>query len=122
MLDFKKLLVYQKHKKLNLEIFQFLKRNDQIDLFLQDQLKRASTSVLLNIAEGAGRLSAKDKQRFYTISRGSVFEVSSILDIMKDLYFHESNIFGAYQKEIEEISNMLTGLIKSTSSLKISKY
>ncbi len=49
---------------------------------LADQLERAAQSILLNIAEGAGRHSKPDKQRFYEIAKGSATECAAILDIM----------------------------------------
>ncbi len=49
--------------------------------YLIDQLKRAASSVVLNIAEGNGRRSLKDRQRFFGIARASAAEVSSIMDI-----------------------------------------
>ncbi len=50
---------------------------------LRDQLVRASTSVVLNIAEGAGRASLADKRRFYEIARGSATECAAILDLLR---------------------------------------
>jgi len=50
---------------------------------LRDQLLRASTSIVLNIAEGAGRQTAADKARFYAIARGSAMECAAILDIAR---------------------------------------
>jgi len=49
--------------------------------YLSDQLKRAMSSVVLNIAEGNSRTSYKERSRFFTISRSSASEVSSILEI-----------------------------------------
>jgi len=50
---------------------------------LQDQLERASLSVVCNIAEGAGRRSRKDKRRFYTMARGSATETAAIVDVLR---------------------------------------
>ncbi len=49
--------------------------------YLEDQLKRAASSVVLNIAEGNYRYSIKERTRFFVIARGSAGEVSSILDV-----------------------------------------
>ncbi|HEY3120914.1 MAG TPA: four helix bundle protein [Vicinamibacteria bacterium] len=49
---------------------------------LRDQLFRASASIVLNIAEGAGRVSPQDKARFYGIARGSTTECAAIIDIL----------------------------------------
>jgi four helix bundle protein len=50
---------------------------------LQDQLERASLSVILNIAEGAGRRSRRDKRRFYSIARGSAMETAAAIDVLR---------------------------------------
>jgi four helix bundle protein len=50
---------------------------------LQDQLERASLSVVCNIAEGAGRRSRKDKRRIYAIARGSAAETAAIVDVLR---------------------------------------
>jgi len=50
--------------------------------FLSDQFKRASLSIPLNIAEGNGKLSAKEQGRFYQIAKGSANECGAILDAM----------------------------------------
>jgi four helix bundle protein len=50
---------------------------------LADQLRRAASSVCLNIAEGAGEFSPKEKARFYRIAKRSTTECSSILDVVK---------------------------------------
>jgi four helix bundle protein len=50
---------------------------------VRDQLERASLSVVLNIAEGGGRRSRRDKARFYTIARGSATEVAALMDVLE---------------------------------------
>src|SRR5688572_17198817 len=49
---------------------------------LRDELERASLSIVLNIAEGAGRRSRRDKGRFYTIARGSAMESAALIDVL----------------------------------------
>jgi four helix bundle protein len=50
---------------------------------LRDQLERASLSIVLNIAECAGRRSRPDKNRFYGIARGSANECAAIIDLLR---------------------------------------
>ena len=49
--------------------------------FLKDQLQRASSSVVLNLAEGRGRETMADQRRFYRIAFGSLRECQAILDL-----------------------------------------
>lgn len=49
---------------------------------LKDQLDRAATSIVLNVAEGAGEFSPDEKRRFYRIARRSATESAAILHIM----------------------------------------
>ena len=50
---------------------------------LIDQLRRASMSIPLNIAESAGRPGPDDRARFCAIARGSAMECSAILDVCR---------------------------------------
>jgi len=49
--------------------------------YLSDQIKRATSSIVLNIAEGNARTSLLERKRFFTISMASTSEVSAILEI-----------------------------------------
>ena len=49
---------------------------------LRDQLDRASVSIVLNIAEGAGRVSPADKRHFYAMARGSATECAAVIDLL----------------------------------------
>ena len=53
--------------------------------YLADQLQRAALSITLNIAEGAGEFSSKDKSRFYGIAKRSTTECAAILDVCRRL-------------------------------------
>lgn len=48
---------------------------------LKDQLRRASSSIVLNLAEGSGRFGKKDQKRFYHIAFASLRESQAILDL-----------------------------------------
>ena len=51
--------------------------------FLADQLRRAAASVPLNFAEGSGKRTPRDRQRFFRIAKGSAYEVAAILDVAR---------------------------------------
>jgi four helix bundle protein len=49
---------------------------------LRDQLRRASSSIPLNIAEACGKTSEADRARFHGIARGSALECAAVLDVL----------------------------------------
>lgn len=83
MFDFEKLEVYLKAKSYNHTFFQWITAETKLDAVVKNQLRRASLSVMLNIAEGTSRFSKPDKRNFYVIARGSVFECVAILDFLE---------------------------------------
>ena len=81
---------------------------------LTDQIKRASISIPLNIAEGYGKGdSKKEFVRFLNMARGSVNETLVILEFAKDLGYINENDWKNASEAYEEIGKMLTGLINS---------
>lgn len=113
MFDFEKFNVYVKAKSFSREIFELLELLPRREYRIIDQLSRASLSIPLNIAEGAGRYSKADKRNFYTIARGSVFECVALLDILQDRKLLPLEQKERYYGQLEEISKMLSGLINS---------
>ena len=60
-------------------------------------MRRAALSVALNLCEGAGKLKAKDKVRFYTIAHGSLRELQGALDILElKCLYKKANVLGAH--------------------------
>ena len=79
---------------------------------LSDQLCRASISVCLNIAEGAGEYRPKEKARFYRIARRSATKCAAIMDILRRLRAAANDDLQRGEKRLSEIVSMLTGLVK----------
>lgn len=68
MFDFEKLEVYKKAKSFNAEIRSFI-LSKKLDPTTKDQLRRASFSIVLNLAEGSGRFSKPDRRNFFVIQK-----------------------------------------------------
>ncbi|MCJ7449734.1 MAG: four helix bundle protein [Bacteroidales bacterium] len=111
MFDFQKLDVYQKAKTFCKEIAEVLKSKD-FDRVTNDQLRRASFSIMLNIAEGSSRFSHKDRKNFMVIARGSAFECVAILEYLYEMKELNQQSFDHFVKNLDEISRMLFGLIR----------
>jgi len=115
--SYRDLHVYKKAHLLVIEIYKTTKNFPVDERFgLIDQMRRSSVSVTSNIAEGFARLTAKDKSNFYSIARGSLFELSSQLAISKDLGYISENKLNEFDVEAEEISRMIIGLMKSAKN------
>jgi four helix bundle protein len=84
----------------------------RFDYSLKDQIRRAGVSIMLNIAEGFGRRSHKELKQFLFISHGSVSELQSSLYILLDLDYICKEKFDELYLKCEEISKIITGLIK----------
>jgi four helix bundle protein len=80
---------------------------------LADQFTRASTSILLNIAEGAGKLSKPDKRRYYMTARGSSTESAALLDACLRLNLLDETLHGKGKDMIVRIVSMLIRLAQA---------
>ena len=81
--------------------------------FIKDQLLRASSSVVLNIAEGAGKWSKKDKMNFYRISRGSAYESCAAIDLMLRYRLIDKEKASSIKNELFQIYQGLNNLMSS---------
>lgn len=82
---------------------------------IKDQLDRASTSITLNIAEGNGKFSPKDRCRFFDIAHGSALHCAAGLDILVAKLKVNSARIDAGKGSLQRIVRMLIGLIKRNS-------
>ena len=113
MFDFEKLDVYQVVKDQNLKVLNILKINQDIDPYLMDQWKRVSLGILLNLAEGTGRMTDQDKKHYLTIARSSVYESVAILDLLKSMKVIDDATFTELYDGYEKSSKMLLGMYRS---------
>lgn len=83
---------------------------------LRDQLKRASLSIVLNIAEGAGKPTTADRQRFAAIARGSAMECGAVLDVCRILDIADESTTVEGKKLVVRIVSMLTRMCRLGST------
>lgn len=94
------------------------------DFGLKDQIRRASASVISNIAEGFERNGNKEFIQFLSIAKGSAGEVRAQLYIIKELNFINEKEFVLLYEKVTQVSKMLSGFINylKQSELKGTKY
>jgi four helix bundle protein len=109
---YRKLLIYEKATALVVHVYALIKKFPKEEQYaLCDQLRRAAVSIPSNIAEGAGRVSKKERAHFIEIAYASMLEANCQLDIACDLEYIN-------QKELEEITNQLDRVASLISGLR----
>jgi four helix bundle protein len=88
------------------------------DYGLIDQLRRATVSIMSNIAEGFDRVHLQEKLQFYNIAKGSAGEVRSLLYVVEDVFPEHSAEASQLRLGSNHIAGKLTGLIRSTEARK----
>ena len=81
----------------------------------KDQLDRASTGIPLNIAEGNGKFSAKDRARFLEIARGSALECAAALDVLVARKLAVSEQVESAKENLVRIVQMLMRMLRRFS-------
>ena len=82
---------------------------------VKDQLDRASTSIPLNIAEGNGKISERDRARFLEIARGSALECAACLDVLLVRGFATEDVVCGAKERLSRIVAMLMGMLRKFS-------
>ena len=114
--NFENLKVYQRSLKLSIEVIKEAQDFNFKYNRIRDQLIGATISVPLNIAEGNGRRSARDKNSFYKIARSSCFECIPLITICFELRLINKSHHDSWRAEIREICGMISGLIRYNNS------
>ncbi|RJE70411.1 MULTISPECIES: four helix bundle protein [Reichenbachiella] len=114
MHKYKELKVWKKAMDLVEEVYSAVKKFPDDEKFgLTSQMKRCSTSIPSNIAEGAGRNTGKDFNRFLDMAVGSLFELETQTLLSARLGFMPNENQEVILKQISEIHLMTIGLKKS---------
>ena len=114
---FEKLEVWQNARNLVKEIYKVTKNFPDEERFgITNQIRRASTSITANIAEGVSRNTNKDKSKFINIAYSTSIEVINFLILSWDLDFISEEKYIELREKTELITNQLNSFYKSLES------
>ena len=109
---YRRLDVYQNAKKLTIGVKDILKDFPTEERYaLTDQLRRASMSIMFNIAEGFGRYTNKERIRFIDIANGSAMEVSSELELAESYGY-------ITKEELNKFDDMVLTIVRQLAKLR----
>lgn len=113
-LSHKNLDVYKISLQLSDEIYKITKSFPKEEMYgLVSQIRRAAVSVCSNLAEGAARISKKEKKRFYEISRSSLVEIDTQLEISLQQQYIKKEQMPEIEKLLESTFRMLSKMIEN---------
>ena len=113
MKDFHELKVFQKAHHLTLAMYQITATFPREELYgLTGQLRRCSSSIAANLAEGCGRNSDAEFARFCSIAMGSASELEYHLLLAKDLKLIQLKDHTELSQRATELKRMLTALLQ----------
>ena len=115
--QFRKLTVWQRSMVFTTKIYALTSKFPRSEQFgLTDQIRRATVSISLNIAEGSGSSSNLEFNRFLHIAKRSAYEVITGLEISNNLRYAKDSDIKTFITEAEEICSMISGLISKLTS------
>ena len=113
MRDFRQLKIWEKSHSLTLRIYQITQTFPKEELFsLTSQMRRSSSSIPTNIAEGCGRGSNMDYARFLQIAVGSSYELDYQILLAKDLKYIDNAIYAELNNEISSLQKQIVALMQ----------
>jgi four helix bundle protein len=116
MSGFRDLNVWKKGKALAVDIYKMTAKEPfKADFGFKDQIRRAAVSISCNIAEGDERGTNKDAVRFFFISKGSLAELETQLEIAYEIGYLKKEQLTFLIDACRVIGKMLGSLIKARS-------
>ncbi len=114
---FRNFPIYEDIRSFIKDIYQLANKLPKQEQFeLASQLRRAATSILLNLAEGSMKRSDAEFNRFLMISVGSVSEIVAILDVCFDLDYISAPTHQQFMLKCESIAKRLYGFSRRLKS------
>ena len=111
---YRRLDVYKDAKQLAINVNEALKSFPKEERYaLTNQLQRASTSVMFNIAEGFGRYGSKERTHFLDIANGSLMEVSCQIELAEAYHYISTIQREDFDSQILSIVKQIAGLRRS---------
>ncbi len=109
---FEDIEAWKKARSLTHELYSLTSQGDFAhDYGLRDQLRRASTSIMSNIAEGFERGGNKEFRQFLSLAKGSAGEVRSQLYIALDVGYLNNGDYQRLSNLVSEVSRLLSGFM-----------
>ena len=117
MRDFREIKVWEKAHSLTLEIYKATSKFPREETYgLTSQMRRSSSSIAANIAEGFGRGGNTELARFLQIGMGSASELEYHILLASDLNLMTKIIYGQLQEQLVEVKRMLAALLVKVRS------
>ena len=117
MKNFRNLIVWQKAHQLTLSSYQSTTSFPREETYgLTSQIRRCSASIAANIAEGCGKRSNAEFQRFLNIATGSSCELEYHFLLARDLSYLPEDQYQNLNSGVTEVKKMLAGLIRKIES------
>ena len=114
--EFRDLKVWQRSMDLAEEVYSLVKHLPREETYsMADQIRRAAVSIPSNIAEGQGRITAKEFIRFLSMARGSLWELSTQIELCERLHYLDKSQTENVNKLIIEVAKMLNALSNAIS-------
>ena len=114
--SFRKLISWKESKILTLQVYKATQHFPQYELYgITSQLRRSSSSVMANLAEGNERSSKKDMLKFFIISRSSLAETDCFLELALDLGYLNADEYSQLLNQLNKTAFLLSKLISSFS-------
>ena len=118
MSGFRELEIYRRSYAAAKAVYEMVKKYPSYEIRngIADQMRRASLSIPMNIAEGYGKKDSQaDFRRFLKMALGSANEMQVLLDFSKDVSYIQAETHAKAIAEYEEICKMLSKFIQSSA-------